>query len=164
VNHDVLSDVTFLVENQPVHAHKVLCMRCPYFRALLTGEMVESRQSEVVINDVRHPIFLALLEYLYTDQVEIALDIAMELFQAADQFGVDRLKRMCESKMLASIHVENAATIFHAADQHAAKSLREKCLNFMLANFDAVTRTASFEEMGRTNVELVFEILKARNS
>ena len=46
----------------------------------------------------------------------------------------------------------------------AAKSLREKCLNFMLANFDAVTRTASFEEMGRTNVELVFEILKARNS
>jgi len=27
-----------------------------------------------------------------------------------------------------------------------------------------VTRTASFEEMGRTNVELVFEILKARNA
>ena len=33
----------------------------------------------------------------------------------------------------------------------------------MLANFDAVTRTQAFEEMGRTNVDLVFEILKARN-
>lgn len=31
--------------------------------------------------DVRYPIFLALLEYLYTDQVAIDLDIAMELFQ-----------------------------------------------------------------------------------
>ena len=164
VDSETLSDVTFLVDGLPVRAHKVLCMRCSYFRALLTGEMLESRASEIAINDVRHPIFLALLEYLYTDNVDIALDIAMELFQAADQFGVERLKRMCESKMLASIHVENAATIFHAADQHAAKSLREKCLNFILTNFDAVTRTASFEEMGRVNVELVFEILKSRSN
>lgn len=49
------------------------------------------------------------------------LDVAMELFQAADQFGVDRLKRMCESTMLASIEVENAASIFHAADERNAK-------------------------------------------
>ena len=162
VNSELLSDVTFLVEGRQVLAHKVLCLRCTYFKALLTGEMAEARQREVVINDVRHPIFLALLEYLYTDNVDISLEIAMELFQAADQFGVDRLKRMCESKMLASINVENAATIFHAADAHAARSLREKCLNFVLTNFDAVTRTAAFEEMGRTNVDLVFEILRSR--
>lgn len=39
-------------------------------------------------------------------------------------------------------------------------SLREKCLNFILQNFDSVTKTATFEEMGRTNMDLVFEILK----
>ena len=163
VNSELLSDVTFVVEGQEVPAHKVLCLRCPYFRALLTGDMRESLMDRIAINDVRKDIFLRLLEYLYTDDVEVDLDMAMELFQAADQFGVDRLKRMCESRMLGSIHVENAATIFHAADQHAAASLREKCLAFVLANFDAVTRTQAFEEMGRTNVDLVFEILKARN-
>lgn len=42
------------------------------------------------------------------------------------------------------------------------QSLREKCLNFILGNFDAVTKTADFEEMGRTNIELVFEILRNR--
>lgn len=36
---------------------------------------------QVVLHDVRYPIFLALLEYLYTDEVAIDLDIAMELFQ-----------------------------------------------------------------------------------
>ena len=163
VNSELLSDVTFVVEGQEVPAHKVLCLRCPYFRALLTGDMRESLMDRIAINDVRKDIFLRLLEYLYTDDVEVDLDMAMELFQAADQFGVERLKRMCESRMLGSIHVENAATIFHAADQHAAASLREKCLAFVLANFDAVTRTQAFEEMGRTNVDLVFEILKARN-
>ena len=34
-----------------------------------------------MLPDVRHPVFLALLEYLYTDQLEIPLDMAMELFQ-----------------------------------------------------------------------------------
>jgi len=162
VNNELLSDITFVVEGEPVFAHKALCLRCTYFRAMLTGEMVEARAASVAINGVRRDIFVALLEYLYTDHVDVGLDMAMELFQAADQYGVERLKRMCESKMLAAIHVDNAATIFHAADQHAAKSLREKCLAFLLANFDAVTKTKSFEEMGRTNVELVFEILRAR--
>ena len=162
VNNEMLSDICFVVEGMPVYAHKILCMRCTYFRAMLMGEMRESRAREIELQDVRHPIFLALLEYLYTDHVEIALDMAMELFQAADQFGVERLKKMCEGKMLASINIENAASIFHAADLHHARSLREKCLNFILANFDAVTKTLSFEEMGRTNVELVFEILQKR--
>lgn len=53
--------------------------------------------------------------------MDVELDVAMELFQAADQFGVERLKRMCESTMLASINVENAASIFHAADERSAK-------------------------------------------
>ncbi len=36
--------------------------------------------------------------------------------QAADRFGIERLKRMCEHAMLASISVENAASILLAAD------------------------------------------------
>lgn len=163
VNSDVMSDVTFIVEGRPVHAHKIMCMRCSYFRAMLTGErFAEATQNEIVLRDVRHGTFLVLLEYLYTDHVEVPLEVAMELFQAADQFGVERLKKICESKMLGSICVENAAQIFHAADQHHAKSLREKTLNFILANFDPVTKTPCFEEMGRTNVDLVFEILQKR--
>ena len=64
--------------------------------------------------------------------------------------------------MLASIKIDNAAAIFLAADQHHAASLREKCLTFILTYFDEVTKTKCFEEMGRSNVELVFEILKCR--
>ena len=47
-------------------------------------------------------------------------------------------------------------------DLHNATTLRDKCINFILDHFDQVTKTDSFEEMGRTNVELVFEILKRR--
>ncbi|GAB9467032.1 hypothetical protein Gpo141_00004392 [Globisporangium polare] len=162
VNSEVMSDITFVVEGIPIYAHKILCMRCNYFKAMLTGEMLESRAREVEITDVRRPIFLSFLEYLYSDYLDVSVDVAMELFVAADRYGVDRLKRICESRMLGSLCIENAATILHAADLHNAAVLRDQCIAFMLNNFDAVTKTNSFEEMGRTNVELVFELLKRR--
>ena len=36
---------------------------------------------------MRYPIFLALLEYLYTDSVAVELDIAMVLFQVSKVAG-----------------------------------------------------------------------------
>jgi len=162
VDSDTFSDVTFVVEGTAVHAHKVLCMRCQYFQAMLLGDMLESRATEIAIPDVRRAIFVALLEYLYTDSVDVPLDSTMELFEAADKFGVERLKKICEAKMLASINVENAAGIFLAADQYHASSLRDKCLAFIVNHFDSVTKTKCFEDMGRSNVDLVFEILRLR--
>ena len=163
-DEDVMSfaDITLMVEGMPVRAHKMMLMRCPYFRAMLTGEMAESTQSVVNLAIVRHDIFLAVLEYLYTDNVVIPLDSAMELFVAADCFGIPRLQLMCERKLLQSMTVENSSTIFHAADVHSASSLRDKALGYILANSEAVSKTAAFEEMARSNVELVFEILKGR--
>mmetsp|Transcript_20838 Transcript_20838/g.62085 ORF Transcript_20838/g.62085 Transcript_20838/m.62085 type:complete len:510 (-) Transcript_20838:210-1739(-) len=162
LNDQKLSDVTFIVEGKPVYAHKLLCMRCSYFRAMFDGQMREAQQKSVTINNVSHRVFIALLEYLYTDEVEISLDIAMDLFVAADQFGVERLKRLCEKKILISINIDSAATILQAANMHIAHGLRQSCMDFILRNFDAVSKTAAFEEMGRSNVELVFEILKRR--
>mmetsp|Transcript_56873 Transcript_56873/g.133639 ORF Transcript_56873/g.133639 Transcript_56873/m.133639 type:complete len:509 (+) Transcript_56873:273-1799(+) len=162
LNEQKLSDVTFIVEGKPVYAHKLLCMRCSYFRAMFDGQMREAQQKTITIPNMSHRVFLTLLEYLYTDEVEISLDMAMDLFVAADQFGVERLKRLCEKKILISISIDNAATILQAANMHIADGLRQSCLDFILRHFDAVSKTAAFEEMGRSNVELVFEILKSR--
>lgn len=163
-DEDVMSfaDIILMVEDIPVRAHKFMLMRCPYFRAMLLSDMAESSQSVVNLPIVRHQIFIAVLEYLYTDNVVIPLDSAMELFVAADCFDIPRLQAMCERRLLASMTVENAASIFHAADVHSAVSLREKSLGYILSNFEAVSKTNTFEDMARSNVELVFEILKSR--
>jgi hypothetical protein len=157
-----LSDITLMVEGIPVRAHKLMLMRCPYFKAMLLGNMSESKQSVVHLEIVRHRIFLVVLEYLYTDDVEIPLELAMELFVAADLFAIPRLQSMCERRLLESMTVENAATIFHTADVHSAVSLRAKALGYVLSHFEAVSRTDAFEDMARSNVELVFEILRSR--
>ncbi len=86
----------------------------------------------------------------------------MELFEAADIFGIDRLKAMCEQTIMSNIDIDNAAAIFHASDMHNASSLRERAMNFILHNFDDVSKTGGFEHLARANVDLVLEILKNR--
>jgi len=162
VDNETLSDVTFIVEGTPVYAHKLFLMRCSYFQALILGDMKESNMKTIRIEQVSHPTFLKILEYLYTDQLRIYLDCAMELFEAADLFCIPRLKTMCEKRMLRSINVENAAAIFHAADLHSAIALREKAKKFILSHFESISKTSSFEEMGRRNIDLVFELLQNR--
>ena len=97
------TEVTFIVDGKPVYAHKLLCMRGPYFKAMLEGPMREAQQKTITIPQVSHRVFLALLEHLYTDEVEINLEFTMDLFVASDQFGVKCLKRLCEQKILLSI-------------------------------------------------------------
>jgi hypothetical protein len=47
--------------------------------------MLESRSREVEITDIRLPIFLSFLEYLYSDQIDVSVDAAMDLFVVADR-------------------------------------------------------------------------------
>ena len=103
-----------------------------------------------------------VLQYLYTDQLEIGVDVAMDLFAAADLFDIPRLTQMCEKTILETINIENAASIFLAADCHSATILRAKSLKYILKHFEVVSKSDGFEEMARSNVELVFELLRLR--
>jgi leucine-zipper-like transcriptional regulator 1 len=153
-----MSDITFLVEGVEIYAHKILCSRCPVLNAMLNSEMIEGSSSSIAIHDVRHTIFLSLMEYLYTDDTQVTLENAMELFQVADRFGVERLKRICENLMLSSLNIENAAHILFTADLYDAKGLRERCIAFIVAYFNAVSKTQAFEEVGRANINLGISI------
>ncbi|KAF4666579.1 meprin and TRAF y domain-containing protein MATH domain-containing protein [Perkinsus chesapeaki] len=169
VDDPTWSDVVFEVEGKRVYAHKMMCVRCPYFQAMFSPSL-NMKESSMSANEcipiqggVTHIAFKGVLEFLYTDQVhQLTVDSAMDLFMTADQFGIDRLKKICEKEILQSINIDNAPTILQAADMHAASGLRKRCLDFILRNFDAISKTTAFEEMGRQNVELLLEILRMR--
>merc|ERR1712228_76791 len=68
VNDDEYSDVTFIVDDRPVHAHRViLAKRCEHFAAMFRSGMRESVEREIRIPNISHHIFVLVMEYLYTD-------------------------------------------------------------------------------------------------
>lgn len=113
------------------------------------------RASEIVIPNISYETFLLILQYIYCDSCDgVTIDNAMDVFQAADRFNLERLKLYSESSVISSITVDTAATIYLAADLYHAENLKKRCLQYILKNFDSVSRTTGFEEMGRNNVDL----------
>ena len=162
VGNEKYSDVTIIIDSRSIFAHKFILSRSKYFEAMFSGQMIESSSREITICNISYKVFCEVLKYLYTDYIEGAVENPLELLQAADLLCLDRLKKICEHNILASIDIENAATIYQASDVHNTTSLKDAALEFILANFDKVSKSSSFKEMARANVELVLEILAKR--
>ncbi|KAG6976531.1 hypothetical protein JG688_00001256 [Phytophthora aleatoria] len=107
----------------------------------------------------RRATFLALVEYVYTDQVNVSSD-NVELFVAADRFGIESLKKQCSKKLLESLCIDNAAKTLLAAIQHNDPVLRDTCFSFTLRNLEKVSKTKSFHEMAKRDPEMVVKIVQ----
>jgi len=65
VDNEAMSDVTLIVEGEAVFAHKLMLTRCPYFHAMFMGEMMESSQSTIHIEEVNSFFYTRHLEFIF---------------------------------------------------------------------------------------------------
>jgi len=165
INNPMYSDVVFLVENQPVYATRAhLAARSEHFRALFYGGMRESSapSEQIVLQDVAHPVFLSLLEYIYTDQVgDIGSQFAVPLLIAAERFLLDRLKALCEDIITKCISVENVVQVMMTAKAHRAEGLKDICMDFIVTNEERIKSTPAFRDL-IAEPSLMYELLMRR--
>ncbi|XP_044960349.1 BTB/POZ and MATH domain-containing protein 1-like [Hordeum vulgare subsp. vulgare] len=152
------SDITFVVSGESFIAHKsILAARSPVLMAEFFGSMRERSAQQVVIEDVEAEAFKAMLHFIYTDKVpefdsepEAAVTIAQHLLAAADRYGLDKLKVMCEDKLSGGVTVETAATTLALAEQHNCSDLKARCIEFILSSptiLEAVMATEGYKNL-----------------
>lgn len=160
VNDDEFSDVTFLVEERQVHAHRaILAHRCEHFAAMFRSGMRESVERMVPIPEISHSVFLLLLEYIYTDSVKIDVENAIELYIASDIYNLERLRDMCCTVVRRNLNAENAGPLLQSADENHCMILREACMSYIVENFDIVSKTDGIKQVSHV---LLLEILAQR--
>ncbi|VDO90192.1 unnamed protein product [Heligmosomoides polygyrus] len=82
------SDVTFMVEGERFHAHKmILAIHCEYFKAILYGGLKKSSEFEVKSKAVA---FRAVLQYIYGVQIDLSI------FHIGELISILRLVHRCE--------------------------------------------------------------------
>ncbi|KAL5583071.1 hypothetical protein UlMin_015513 [Ulmus minor] len=169
------SDITFDVAGEKFHAHKlVLAARSPVFRSEYLEEFTEE-QVNVVVTDLEPKVFKAMLHFIYRDS--LIEDVEMEtsnsssvslisdsltakLLAAADRYGLDRLRLMCESHLCKDISVNSVAEILALADRYNAADLKAVCLKFAAENLAAVMRSDGYEHFKENCPALQSELLK----
>lgn len=160
IDDPVFTDVCFVVEGRQIRANRaVVAARSDHFRAMFYGGMREASEATIVIEDITYPVFLAVLEFLYTDSVpEISAQQAVELMIAAELFLLDRLKALCQELIRRYISIDNVVSMLRTSHYHFAHSLKEICVEFICARYDEVKHSAGFKELVG-EPELMMELL-----
>ncbi|KQK17058.1 BTB/POZ and MATH domain-containing protein 1 [Brachypodium distachyon] len=172
------TDVTFLVSGKSFAAHKlILAARSPVLMAEFFGHMKETSSQHVEINEIEAVVFKALLYFIYTDSVlefglqhEAVTMLAQHLLAAADRYGLDRLKEICQGKLSDGISVDTAATTLALAEQHNCPQLKAKCVEFIVSTpaiLDAVLATDGYKHLEASCPTVLPDLLKSargRNS
>lgn len=78
---------------------------------------------------------------------------------AANKYGLDRLKRLCEKYLVGMIDLENVIDFLYISDRHQALELKRMSVNFTLANFDIVNKKDDFKKLSKS---ILLELLTSK--
>lgn len=142
-NNSQFSDIQFLIEDTRIFAHKVIITRLSeHFRIMLMSGMRESIENLVEFKNIKLPIFMILLKYLYTGEVEIdagtegqetSTEFLIELLHGADRFLLDPIAETCENILLQRVNKHNAVVILSQIENARTRVLKEYC-DWVLSN------------------------------
>ncbi|XP_059109542.1 speckle-type POZ protein-like [Peromyscus eremicus] len=156
------TDCSLVVAGQEFRAHKaILAARSPVFRAMFQHDMEESRKNRVEIPDLEPQVFKAMMGFIYTGKAPDLDSMADAVLAAADKYGLERLKVMCEDALCRDLSVENAAHTLFLADLHSSGQLKTQALDFITAHASEVSETSGWKKMVGSYPHLVAEAYRS---
>ncbi|KAK4477993.1 hypothetical protein RD792_017258 [Penstemon davidsonii] len=164
------SDVSFEVEGEIFYAHKlILSTRSPVFKAQFFGPLKEENTRYIKIEEMQAPVFKALLHFIYCDVIPdlgskcVATMMSQHLLVAADRYGMESLRSLCESRLCKNITVNTVASSLVLAEQYGCSKLKSTCLKFigLPKNLEAVIQTDGFKNLKESCPTVIDELLKS---
>ncbi|KAK2980447.1 hypothetical protein RJ640_028855 [Escallonia rubra] len=169
------TDINLEVDGENFPAHKlVLAARSPVFRAQLYGPMRDHDTRWIKVEEIEAPVFKALLHFIYWDALPDMQELAglsskwasalmaQHLLAAADRYGLERLRSLCEAKLCEDVAINTVATTLALAEQHHCLQLKSVCLKFVALpeNLKAVMQTDGFEYLKESCPSVITELLQ----
>lgn len=135
LNRPELSDTTFLVDGDTIHAHKViLSSRAIFFEGMFQAGMEESHTGKVTVPGLSKAVLWSILVYCYRGEVLMGGDYALDLLTGARLCGLSKLASDVTSAIAYSLDLENAGSIYQFAIDGKYDTLAELCVQFALNN------------------------------
>uniref|UniRef100_H2Z3Z8 BTB domain-containing protein n=1 Tax=Ciona savignyi TaxID=51511 RepID=H2Z3Z8_CIOSA len=130
-NNELLSDVHFIVGingvTKRIPAHKyVLAIGSSVFFAMFNGDLAENKD-EIHIPDVEPKAFLALLRYLYCDEVCLEADTVLPTLYASKKYIVPYLAQACVEFLETSLSYKNACILLSQSCLFEDADLTHRC-------------------------------------
>ncbi|KAK7604748.1 hypothetical protein V9T40_005934 [Parthenolecanium corni] len=141
------ADLTICVDNREIHVHQaILKMRSAYFKSLLSRWLKEN-EKVVTIKGKSFAAVEAYLKYIYTDRLEVNIELAVELLQLADEYGDDSFKLLCEQSIKRDLTTEKVADLFAFTRKlEMCQDLNKFCLDYALNHAEKLINSQGFKK------------------
>ncbi|XP_032483824.1 kelch-like protein 17 isoform X4 [Phocoena sinus] len=141
----LLCDIVLHVAAKEIRAHKVVLASCsPYFHAMFTNEMSESRQTHVTLHDIDPQALDQLVQFAYTAEIVVGEGNVQTLLPAASLLQLNGVRDACCKFLLSQLDPSNCLGIRGFADTHACSDLLKAAHRYVLQHFVDVAKTEEF--------------------
>lgn len=165
VNCPLLSDVQFVVgeERKQVFGHKaILSPRCEVFKAMFaqasdSKPKMENGAHVFVLSDTQPHIFLAVIEFIYTNRCYLDACNVTDVLTAAVEYGIEDLKKLCIDFFKSTLTVDTVCEALQAAISYNNSDLKKTCLGFVERNTLGVFKSRTFVEMSEESLSYILQ-------
>jgi len=152
-----LCDVTLKIDDHSFHAHRVvLAATIPYFRAMFTHDMVESKQADITMRSIDPSAMEALINFAYSGRITISTSNVQNLMLGANFLQLSRVRDACAEFLQTRLSPGNVLGIRQFAESLGCLALVKSSDKFIQKHFEAVAEAEEFLALGLEEaVELV---------
>ncbi|XP_073359121.1 BTB/POZ and MATH domain-containing protein 2-like [Aegilops tauschii subsp. strangulata] len=149
-------DVQIEVGGETLPAHRrILEAASPIFKAdlsLASATAGDTSSTALLrVDDMDAEVLKAVLQFIYMGSPPLPLEktMAERLLVAADRYGLEKLKPICEEALCRHVDMSSVAATLALAERHHCSVLRAACMQFLASpgNLQAFMATDGFEQL-----------------
>nr|XP_046165005.1 BTB/POZ domain-containing protein 6-B-like isoform X2 [Oncorhynchus gorbuscha] len=159
-NNELMADIHLIVgppgESQKVPVHKyVLAVGSSVFCAMFYGDLAE--ESEIHIPDVEPAAFLILLNYMYSDAIDLEADTVLATLYAAKKYIVPALAKACVTFLETSLEAKNACVLLSQSRLFEEPELTQRCWEVIDAQAELALGSEGFCEIDLQTLKIILQ-------
>lgn len=136
VNKETNSDVSFVFKNSNAKyfAHKLfLSNRSDVFKTMFYGNITKATTTSdsIEIEDIQPKIFLQILHFIYTDQIDLDDSNFAEIVYASEKYNIQFLQSICAKFLSERLNLDNVCSLFQQCFMYGNAAASEECLMFI---------------------------------
>lgn len=134
----LFADMLFYIEQDAVDipAHRIIVSTAsPVLDKFLSGTGTLPASDRITVSDISAEHFREVLRYLYTDEIDIDANNALEVLRCANYFDLADLEDKCVKTVLRTLTIYNVCALYPQTYQ-LSERLAAKCVQLMQAKTD----------------------------
>lgn len=148
-----LCDVTLLAGDVEISAHRAVLASCsPYFYAMFTVEMAESKAKKVTLQQIDPTALSMLIDFVYTSEIHVTEDNVQTLLSASNLLQLIEVQEACCEFLQSQLHPSNCLGIKAFADLHDCTDLHIYTRTYIEQHFSEVVHYDEFLSLSAPQV------------